>query len=306
MPIPNINLIPPAYYLRKKVKAATIIASVVLLAEIAGLVAFAVMQSQKNEQLKTDRDTWQTQANLVSAAENKASQIRSSVSDVKTKIDFINEVFTDNAQWPTVFNNIRNYTYPRVQYASMTPAPGTNNITLRVRVPDTRTMDAQVAMTLYWSNLLRSPIVQAASVNTFLGYETAEGGTAAGGLPMPGGMPSSGAPMPGGPPMPGGAPMPGAPMPGGPPAGRWIGSPTQIASPALAAIGGQQIDLTQGMGSGLGPIGPEALQQYGIVVPQPPPLRDFDFSVQLTKTFDVPQFKGGAAAAPQDQFAQPL
>ncbi len=55
MAIPKVNLIPAAYYLRKKVKAATAIAVFLLLAEAVALMAYAFYQKGVVERLTNEQ-----------------------------------------------------------------------------------------------------------------------------------------------------------------------------------------------------------------------------------------------------------
>lgn len=218
MPIPKINLIPPAYYLRKKVKVAVAMALATILLETVALVAFALQQSALHERLVADRNTAQAQVDAVTAETAEADRIRTSVQEYTKKVAFVSSVFTGNAQWADTFENLATYTYPRAVLSSIKLDANSTNLTMQIRT------DSQASLNRYWANLLRDPLVVAAVPNAMLGYPSQGGGNGGGGdIPVPGVGPMAGAP-----PMPGGAP----PMPGGADTG-YMGSPMGVAAPAM-------------------------------------------------------------------------
>lgn len=163
MAIPKINLIPPAYYLRKQARLAAVLSIIGVLAVVAALVAFALVASARNAELKQLQAEWQARADAVSNTNQMAASETSKVADLTKKTEFITKAFDSNAQWATVFENIRDYTYPRVTYTTITPTAGSNIVTAHIKVPDTRAIPAQEALNLYWANLTRSPSIVAAA-----------------------------------------------------------------------------------------------------------------------------------------------
>ncbi|HEY3268202.1 MAG TPA: hypothetical protein VGM37_14870 [Armatimonadota bacterium] len=289
MPIPNINLIPPAYYLRKKVRVAVATAVFADILVVGGLVAFAMMQTNHNQELKLQQTDWKARADRVDSTKAEAQTILSSVSDYTAKTDFIGKVFAANAKWATLFEAVRDYSYPQATYTTMKPTAGSNVMQLHISVPNTKEVTAQQALNLYWANLLRCPLVDTVLPSTNLGYPmNTQDNTASVSLGSPG---MSGAP--GGPPSPGGPPMP-----GGASSGRYLGSPMAIASPATG--GAQTTSLLSGKELG----GIDASVQIGengqvTIGASSNPMYGFDITAQMRDSVTVPTF--GAATQQQQQ-----
>ena len=282
MAIPRVNLIPAAYYLRKKVKTATAIAVFLLLAEAVALMAYAFYQKGVVERLTNEQTIAQNAVDNINNIKTEAQTLRDSVSDVSGKVTFANDAIRNNAEWARVYETLARYTYGQVQVTSMNLAPGAKSMTMRIKAKN------QSDLNRYWTNLLRCPIVVAALPSTLVGA-----GGASASSNMNAAMPGYGA---GGPPMPGGVPMPGGmPMPGALP-GPMVnpGSPSVIASPALEGLAGQAQQLVDALGSG--GAAPLDLSRF---MPRftSPFTYDVDMTVELDKGVTIPTYGGGAAAA---------
>lgn len=263
MPIPNINLIPSAYYLRKKVKAATAMAIAALFVVTGALVAFAVFQNSENARLALLQAEWQAKADTVKQTNEAATAATTAVKDVETKTTFINNALKANAYWATVFEGIRDYSYPGVVYTSVKPTPNGTSVAMHIRVVGNRKINPVRALNWYVRNLRRSPMIKAVLPS---GYPAQASDTTGATASL------------GGPPMAGGPPMP-----GGPGGGRYVGSAQSLTGPALEgannysqALGGPTIGMPQlGMpADATGGLG-------GVPLPQGPPLYDVDVTAEL-------------------------
>jgi hypothetical protein len=269
MPIPKINLIPPAYYLRKKVKVAVGIAIFAIVVEAAGLVAFAVYENGRNAVLVASEQEWQGKVDNIARINDSAGKEADSVKETKDKTDFIKSVFDANGQWSKVFKGIADYTNPNVVYTSIKPTVGGTSVAIHMKLVGGKKVNLVRALNLYRTNLSLSPIIKSVLPGA---YPTTASDTSTSGS-------ISGSTMPGGPPMPGGGPV-----------GASLSSPTQLTSGVLQAannysseLGGPQISMPTvtipGSTSGI---------QSGISVPAGPPMYDVDVSVDLLNPITVP------------------
>ncbi|HEY3412447.1 MAG TPA: hypothetical protein VGM51_05220 [Armatimonadota bacterium] len=282
MSIPTINLIPAAYYLRKKVRVAWLLAALLILAEAAGLVAFGMFQNNVAKDLAARQGVAQAAVTEIAGINKKADDATAAVKGVLEKTTFIdtavNPVTGKNAGWAKVFNSIANYTYPGAVVSDITPTPGSVSVTMHVRLPESKRMAQATLVNMTTRNLRRCPIIDSVMA---VSYGAASTDTSGSGSSVGAQSLSGGPPMPGGPPMAGGPPMPGGMNPN---------SPMSIASPATGASG--QYNYALGGASGM----PAAAAPSG---PPQPAMYDVEIAIDLLNKIDIATPPG--AAQPQVQ-----
>jgi hypothetical protein len=293
MPIPTINLIPAAYYLRKKVKVAWLLAGLFIVAEGAGIVALGFWQAGVSKELEARQIAAQDLVDKITAINAEAETKTASAQDVIEKAKFIDSAVNPgtgkNAAWASMFRTLARYTYPGAVVTNITPGEaGTKAVAMHVRIAVPKSRNQVTLMSMVWRNLRLCPIIDKVAPTSYgAAAGDAAGSTSIGGPSMPG-MPTAG-----GPPMPGGPSMPGAPI-----GGRYMGSGISLAGPAVDGLANYNSGLG---GSPMGMSGapmPTDLSG-GLGTPQPsgppePPMYDVDYNIELLKPIEVAVAPGTA------------
>ncbi|MGC8667600.1 MAG: PilN domain-containing protein [Chthonomonadales bacterium] len=285
----RINLLPPYIYEGAKRRNAIVLWSVIVALVIGGAVFGKVQLDKKAQQIKEDTAALQPQQAEAKQTQAKADAINTEIASLKAKADFVRDALHyDVDTYPTLFNNVRDYTISRVLYSSVIPANQT--ITCSAYAPSLAdvghyllAMERNPKITnvsIALNTIPAFPVSKAASnqpaggmMGPMTGMEMpGMGGSMMGGAPLMGGMPPMGGSMMGGmPPMGGmGARMPGfggggqqtastPRLPGG--IGHDFTATLTLVNPVPAAPvyppagGGEAAGAAGGLGGMMGPMG---------------------------------------------------
>lgn len=119
----RINLLPPYIYEGAKRRNAIVLWSIIVLLVIGGAVFGKVQLDQKAQQIKKDTEALQPQQAEAKQTQAKADAINTEIASLKAKADFVRDALHyDTDTYPTLFDNVRDYTIARVLYSSVIPA----------------------------------------------------------------------------------------------------------------------------------------------------------------------------------------
>ena len=262
----RINLLPPYIYEGNKRRNVTILWLVILAAVVGGMVFAKLQIDNATEARRQETEALRPNADLADRTQNEATAIEQANAALKAKADFVKLASEHNAStYPTLFDNIRNWTTRNVLYREVVPSGQVVNISAHA--------PSLTAVGHYMLAMERNPKITGLSIgmNSIPGYSTsglirtasAGGGQQSAGPSLPGGHDFTvnlnlAQPIPGAPSYPAGGggttqpgmgagPMMGGPMMGGgPPPGAMGGPPPGMGGPPPGAMGGGGMSMGGG------------------------------------------------------------
>lgn len=246
----RINLLPPYIYEGAKRRNAIVLWSVIVLLVIGGAVFGKVQLDKKAQQIKNDTAALQPQQAEAKQTQAKADAINTEIASLKAKADFVRDALRyDTDTYPSLFNNVRDYTISRVLYSSVIPANQT--VTCSAYAPSLAdvghyllAMERNPKITnvsIALNTIPSFPVTPAASSQASTGMTgpmagmegPGMGGSMMGSAPLMGGMAGMGGSMMGGMPGMGGSMMGGMAGMGGRMAGFGGGGQQTASTPRL-------------------------------------------------------------------------
>lgn len=286
----RINLLPPYIYEGAKRRNVTILWAVVLAAVVGGFIYWKVQLDAEANRLIAERQQQEPIMQEAQRTQQKANELETQNAAIKAKWQFVKSAneFVSTA-YPSVFDNVRNYTLRGVLYDSVVPAGQT--VSISAYAPSLATV-GHYMMAMERNPNISNVSIAMNSIPGFGGDQAAQNRGAAG----PAGFFGGGASGPPGAPSAAGMAAPGA---GGGPnaammaqmmsAGGGGGGGAGISGSQAAAMmmgGGRGMGAPAGGGGMARPPAPRpGGQQTGV---RPPSGTGHDFSVTLTLLQPIP------------------
>lgn len=125
----KINLLPPYIYEGKSRRNFVILWVVVLAAVIGGFIFWKTTLDAEATRITKAKDDMEPTAKRADDAQALANSINQRIALTKAKADFVRNALRHNREtYPTVYDNVRDYTISRAVLNSMTPAGAQVNV----------------------------------------------------------------------------------------------------------------------------------------------------------------------------------
>lgn len=115
----KINLLPPHIHQRKQIKIAVGIVGVMLVAEIAGLLAARSAPMALNAELKTTQADRQAKLDDVKKVGTEASGVLSAEQALAPKFNFLSQMLDYNRAYPELYERTAGYTYREAMFLNL-------------------------------------------------------------------------------------------------------------------------------------------------------------------------------------------
>jgi hypothetical protein len=115
----KINLLPPHIHQRKQIKVAVGIVGVLLVAEIAGLLAARTAPQKLKDELTTTLADRDSKLNNVKTVGTEASTVVSGEQALAPKYNFITDMLKYNKAYPDLYQRTAGYTYKEAMFLNL-------------------------------------------------------------------------------------------------------------------------------------------------------------------------------------------